>query len=194
MLLTTELDAVNIMLMTIGEPGVSVLDDTVAIANQAQKILRFVSEEVQNLGLKCNTYYDITFTPDVNGLINVPENTLMVESHDGTIDISLAGEYLYDHENNTQIFTKNIRVNYILGKDFLLLTSPVRQYITIRASRLLHDQTVGDQKVHFFTKEEEAKTYKTMCEKELRTKHNNIFNNYAASRAVIRRQNIRHGG
>ena len=71
---TTELEAINTMLSTIGESPVNTVEDTgnvdVVIARQ---ILQTASREVQARGWHFNTEINYTITPDSDGYLVLPK-------------------------------------------------------------------------------------------------------------------------
>jgi hypothetical protein len=76
---TTKLEAVNTMLSTIGEAPVNSLATGLIDAETAETILNNVSREVQARGWNFNTEYDYTFSPNVDGEIDLPANIIRAD-------------------------------------------------------------------------------------------------------------------
>ena len=70
---TSKIQAVNIMLASIGEAPVSSLDDaTLADVSIAESILDETNVEIQSRGLHCNTEINFPITPNTDGEIDLP--------------------------------------------------------------------------------------------------------------------------
>src|SRR5690625_3614987 len=93
----TELDAVNIMLVSIGEQPVNTLELAgVSEVSVGRDILHQTSRQVQSQGLRCNYEENYPLTRDVNGQVKLPANTLKVYPTDHTVDYVQRGDRLYD--------------------------------------------------------------------------------------------------
>ena len=116
---TTELEAVNTMLSTIGEPPVnSLTGQQTADAAIAKNILDEVSRDVQTAGWHFNTQYGVTLSPSSDGTISIGSDIVRVDvdnrvntatnqpttltSHDSR-DIVQRGSKLFDRTNNTYV-------------------------------------------------------------------------------------------
>jgi len=156
----TKLEAVNIMLGTIGESPISALDSTgsayVAIAIAT---LDETSRDVQEEGWHFNTEYKYALVRDVNGRITFPSNTLRIDTnaYHGDVNVTERGGYLYDLDNHTDIFTETLYCDLVMGIDFENLPQVARRYIAIKASRVFAARVLGDQQVHAYASGEEAK-------------------------------------
>ena len=118
---TTELEAVNIMLSAIGEAPVSSLADTsLEDVTVAKNILNETIVDVQSTSYNFNSEYNYQLTPDTDGNINVPANTVYIKaSSRGSTpneDVILRGEKVYDRKDQTYVFTGNMRNNKINKK------------------------------------------------------------------------------
>ena len=84
----TELEAVNVMLTTIGEAPVNTLTgNQVTDVTIAQQVLNEVNREVQSQGWYFNTENGVTLTPDNNKHILPPADTARIDSRDYNIVI-----------------------------------------------------------------------------------------------------------
>lgn len=198
---TTELDAVNTMLSAVGEPPVAnLLGQTNADAAIAQNILTEISREVQSMGWHFNTQTEVTFSPDVNGEINLAGDIVRVDVdprvkrtgvsnslvNNDDRDITQRGTRLFDRTNNTFIFSKDVVVSVIYLFDFTELPEAARRYITVRAARIFQDRMVGSQKHHSFAQRDEMRALALLKEFEMDTSDPTIFDNVDTLRIINR--------
>ena len=189
----TELEAVNTMLVTIGEQPVSSLDNLAGLqdASIAKQILSNISRAVQSKGWVFNLDLQVTYTPDSNGEINLGSNVLRIDStskvRGTTKDIVERGGKLYDRENNTSIFTDSIKVDRVIVLNFDDLPEAARRYVATRASRVFHDRVVGSGELHRFFQEDEGQAWSEMLQYESDTGDYTIFDDYDVYRVLNRR-------
>lgn len=157
--LSTELDAVNTMLATIGESPVSTLEDNgLADAAIAKQTLNTVNRQVQSSGWHFNTEEGIELIPSYpQKYLQLPENTLRVDSiwEDEKYDVVQRGYRLYDRIRHSYQFEKGLKVTLVLLLDFNELPEAARQYITIRAARQFQAHVVGAAELDGFTQRDE---------------------------------------
>lgn len=141
-MLSTELEAVNMMLSAIPAAPLNSLDGPLPTdAAIARQILSEVSTAVQACGYKFNTNLEQKFVRDVNGKIPVPGNLSSIAyTRKSYVDPApvIRGAYLYDTYNKTDVFTADLTADkavYILPWDSLPYAA--RYYITVRSSRVL---------------------------------------------------------
>ena len=161
---TTELEAVNIMLETIGEAPVNTLTPTPPdklpnSAIVAKRLLGVITREVQVRGWNFNTDLDvelavngsdeIPLSPDVMSIMN-PRNI-----RNGFIDITERSRKIYDRRNNTFKFTGPIRIDITRLIDFEDMPEDARYYVTIRSARQLAEKLLGEQTSSFWTERDE---------------------------------------
>src|SRR5689334_6681077 len=100
---TTELEAVNVLLSTLGESPVNSLSGNLTTdASLARTKLAEVSKSVQGRGWNFNTDLDYPLTRDSDGYINLPPNIARVELSRRTYPEVMAvqrGMRLYDRKN-----------------------------------------------------------------------------------------------
>lgn len=153
--LTTELDAVNSMLETIGESPVNTLEVSgLGDVSIAINTLRRTSREVQSRGWEFNTEV-MMLSPDEDGYINIPAEALKADPVSRDYTYVQRGTKLYDKVNNTFVFTVAITLEVIWLLDFATLPEPARHYIAVKASRRFQNKVLGSQEVYAFTKEDE---------------------------------------
>ena len=185
---TTELEAVNTMLTSIGEQPIQNLDDLAGLtdASIARQILSNVSRAVQSRGWVFNTDLDKVMKPDSHGEIILNDTILRVDTttrmRDPDNDIIERGRRLYDRQKNTDKFDEGTEI-YL---NFIDLPEPARRYISIRSARIFHDRVVGSGELHRFYQEDELQAWSTLIEYEGDTADYNIFDNYDVYRVVDR--------
>lgn len=192
-LATTELEAVNIMLGTMGEASVSTLAGTLPaeVAN-AVSILSEVSRDVQSVGREFNTEYEVTLEVDGDSKIPTPPNALKVDVSD--IDsnyytnVTQRGGYLYNKSSHTYIFTKPLRCDVVYFLPFTDLPEAARRYITIKAARIFQDRYLGSQTLGGFTKQEEMDAKWKMEEAETNNADYTIFDSSGIGNIIWRRR------
>lgn len=143
--LMSKLDAVNAMLESVWERPVSTLNVSgIASVAMAVRMLDKVSTTVQSRGWSFNTDYQFPLTPDVNGNLNLPENTLFADpdGENKDLDYVQRGFRLYDRGNKTFTFPQGtgITITLISLLEFEDLPQTVRTYIAIQAARLFADK------------------------------------------------------
>ena len=187
---TTELEAINTMLSTIGEAPVNTVEDNgIVDAVIARQILRSTSREVQARGWHFNTERGFLLTPDSEGFITLPPTVLRVDTVEESqdIDVVLRGNRLYDRRNHTFKFNKPIRVDAVILLPFDELPEVAREYITIRAARIFQERVVGSDSLSSFSKNDELRALVALQEMEADTADYNILtDNYSVARVLSR--------
>jgi len=189
---TTELEAVNTILSTIGEAPLSTLTGSLPVdGTTAKNILSEISREVQSAGWHFNSHYKVDLSRDSFNKIPIGTDVLRVELNDrydkSSYDVVQRDSYLYNLAKNEETFEQDFTDNtlvYLL--DFIKLPEQARRYITIRAARVFHDRTLGANTIHKFSSEDEARSLAVMRQAEAATADNNIFNSYLANYTVGR--------
>jgi hypothetical protein len=189
--MTTELDAVNIMLATIGESPINSLDAAAGVVDAvtARSILSEVSVQVQEEGWHFNTDFEFVLTPASDGFIYVPGNAIEVDTsaYSRDYDVAIRGNRLYDRNGKTYTFTEDLKADLTTLLEFTDLPQAARHYITIRAARVFQQRVVGSDTLGNFTKEDEARALRSMRRYEARTADYNILtSNYSVMRAIDR--------
>ena len=141
--LMSKLDAVNAMLESVWERPISTLEVSgVASVAMAKRVLDKVSQSVQSRGWHFNTDTELPLTPDTDGFIQLPTNTLFVDTDGNSKDVDVAqrGFRLYDREEHTFVFTKSVTVKLISLFDWEDLPQVARMYIALSAARVFRDK------------------------------------------------------
>lgn len=198
---TTELEAVNTILSTIGEPPINSFTGAQgADATIARNVLTEVSREVQSQGWYFNTLNDQTLTPNASKEITLADEVLRVDNdplmkNNTTSDdreIIQRGDKLFDKTNNTYTFNADVKATMVLLYEFEEMPEPARRYVTIRAARVFQDRMLGSQKHHMYTMQDEMKCLSTLKEHEGDTADRTIFDHNDVY-ATINRQGALRG-
>ncbi len=180
---TTELEAVNTILSTIGEAPLSTLTGSLPVdGTMAKSVLNEINREVQSMGWHFNTQPKVTLSKDAgNSTIPLATNVLRVELnpylHSKTdFDIVQRDNILFNLVTNTSTFTedlKDVKVVYLL--DFSEIPEQAKRYITIRSARVFHDRTLGANTLHKFSVEDEEKSLVILRQAEASTGDYSVF-------------------
>lgn len=145
---STELEAVNVILMNMGEAPVVTLDGILPLDTaKARDTLSEISEEVQTTGWFWNTEV-VTLTPDAQKKINLPRNTLAVKLRHRIVGVNVAARkgQLYRIAEGDNGYTWDspvtLRITYFL--DFDEMPAAARRYITLRAARVYQARELSD--------------------------------------------------
>ena len=189
---TTELEAVNTILSTIGESPINSLTGTLPVdATTAQNVLDEISREVQSAGWHYNSHYKVDLSRDGDNKIPIGTDVLRVELNTkydrSSYDVVQRDDYLYNLAKNLETFDQDFTDNSIVYLlDFSKLPEPARRYITIRSARVFHDRTLGASTLHKFSSEDEARSLAVMKQDEANTADHSIFDTHLQSYIVNR--------
>ena len=155
---STELDAINIMLSTIGETPINsltgVLPGDVALARNT---LAAVVKEVQLTGWHFNTEEDYPMPLLATGEIRIPPNVAAAYPPEGDIslDVIIRGDRIYDRTNHTFIFTEPLTLTVKLILPFDEMPEAFKWYATVKAARRFQEEAVGSGELAGFTERHE---------------------------------------
>ena len=147
---TAQLDAVNEMLMSVGQTPVTQLEATNPDVALAFETLTQVSRGVQAEGWTFNRENHLsTFVPDsTTKKIQIPDNVLQIDlsdNHDNrSKDAVRRDGYLYDRENHTFEWDSTPEVDVVYFYDWGDLPKPIRDYVVARAAAIFSSRIVGD--------------------------------------------------
>lgn len=189
----TKLDAVNLMLASIGQSPVNTLSGTLPKdVNKAVVALDSALREVLTQGWSFNTDTQYEMAPS-SSRIAVPASALQIDPTFGEDYVPRydsndpAGMYLYDRVTNTfNEFDKTIKVDIVWAFEFEQIPQHARQYIAAKAARKFQTGILASAILHQFTRDDESEAYATFRRVEKRQKKFNI-NKYSV--AVHRRRN-----
>ena len=180
---TTELEAVNTLLHSIGEASVNSLTNLPIDGTQAKNILTEVSREVQATGWHFNKFFDFDLSRDNNNKIPLADNIMRVDLDINkysptTYDVIKRGGFLFNKKDNTYVFDKALDAKVILFLPFTELPENARRYITILAARVFQDRLLGANTLHGFQARDEANALAILKQEEMDTADHSIFNNH----------------
>jgi len=186
--LTTELDAVNMMLSIIGESPVnSVEDNGVVDTVLAKQLLDETNREIQTLGWHWNTDKGYRIAPTTDGEIILPANTLKVDAVDPTLDVVQRGRKLWDRRNHTYKLGKAVVVDITRLLEFEEIPQVARYYVAVRSGRKFQDRVVGSEVLSGFNKSDENRAWVMLQNHEAENAdYNMIRDNWAVGRIVYR--------
>lgn len=159
---TIEVEAVNEILMSIGQAPVSKLEQTNPDVAIAYETLMQVSKEVQSEGWTFNKEYHLSsFVPDANTKhITIPSNVLQIDlsdDHSNRDKDSVVREgKLYDRYNHTYEWSTTPEVDVMYLMNFDDVPTVIRKYIVARAAKISSSRVVGDNQQYQFLAEKEA--------------------------------------
>ena len=188
--LTRKLDAINAMLIGIGEAPVNTLNSGLQEAEIAEITLDNMSREVQSQGWTFNTDIRKTLVKLSSGKIPIPNNTLELDTlllkRNYNSDIIQRGGYLYDRTKNTDIFTADVVVDIVYLLAFEKIPEVARRYITLRAGRKFQEDSLGsDTMTQLQLKDEQAALF-ALRNSDSQSADFNIFDEYDTYRALDR--------
>jgi len=188
---STELDAINTMLTTIGESPVTQINTNMADTRIAQLILQEVDRATQIKGWNWNTEKDVPLTRDNNNQINLPSNVVRVDvsrTEYPNVEVVQRGSRLWDKKNKSFTFTANLKGEVVYLLPFTDIPEQARYYIVIRSARLFQQRMIGDVTGSAFSAEEETTAYMALNSSEDETADHNIFNNYDVAKVIAHRR------
>lgn len=191
----TELDAVNLMLATIGESPVATLEQSGQVdAVTAQSTLSEVSAEIQARGWHFNTdkAYPLYASADAPHEIAVPANAARVDpaGPSAHLDLAVRGNRLWDRRRHSFAFPDQpiVRVDIVWALPFADMPQPARRFAAIRAARVFQDRVVGAGNLHAFTEKDEARAEAALRKYEAKTARRSILNSSHAVMRVLNRR------
>lgn len=189
----TKLEAVNIILNSIGETPVSSLASGLPDAEEAEAKLDATSLEVQSKGWHQNVERGLYLSRQASGEIIIPNHYLRVDTVEGDKEINVTireqggRRKLFDVINHKFKFDKDLKCDVIVSIDFEGLTFEMQNYIAQRAARKFQESVMGSAQLDNFMVRQEQEAYASLLDAEAETEDNNILREsahvaYATSR------------
>ena len=182
---STELDAVNSILMSVGESPVNTLTVQSPEVAIAQKTLRQVCREVQAEGWSYNTENEYPIDLDTNNQCIIPNNVIQLDlniyQHGKDYDIVRRSDNgtmkVYDKKGHTFTFTncEKLYFDVIWIIEFQDLPQPFKDYITCRASRIASNRMINNPQSAKLLEADEAALRALALEYETKQGDYNIF-------------------
>ena len=190
---TSKLDAVNSILIGIGEAPVNTLGSGLQEAEIAEVTLDNVSREVQSRGWTFNTDLRYTLSKNSDGIINLPLNCLKVDVtsvlRDYDTDVVERDRKLYDRVKNSFIFTEDIETDIVVLLEFHELPENARRFITLRAARKFQENILGSSTLSQLQADDEQNALFALREAEAEVGDYTIFDQYDTYRHLDRHIN-----
>ena len=176
----TELEAVNDMLVGIGQLPVNAIIPEIVDQSIALGELNKVVREVCLYGFKFNTDEDHVLTPDVDGFIAVPTGALDIDPMDKAQDIVVRkhptkGFGLWDAANLTWTITAPVKVRIKWSYTFDALPEAARGYAVIAAGRKFQARVIGDPTADRFGEEDQRRAWLTLQRQQSASADTNLF-------------------
>jgi len=185
---STELDAVNSILMSVGETPVNTLTVQSPEVVIAQNTLRQVCREIQAEGWSYNTENQYPINLDTNNQCIIPNNVLQLDlnifEHGKDYDIVRRSDNgvmkVYDKKNHSFTFENCSKLYFdiVWMLDFEDLPQAFKDYITTRASRIASNRMVNSQPSAKLLESDEAAARALAVEYEMKQSDHNIFSDF----------------
>lgn len=156
--LTSELDAINIMLATLGEAPINTIESEEGIPPDvaiAKNTLEEINREVQSRGWSFNTEEKIKLIPSEEGEIALPANCLSFFPSLFDNALIQRGNRVYDKFKHTYNIGKAIEADVILLLNFEELPEVAKRFITIKAARIFQDRALSSEVLYKITSKDE---------------------------------------
>ena len=185
---STELDAVNSLLMSVGESPVNTLTVQSPEVAIAQSTLRQVCREVQAEGWKFNTETEYPIDLDSNNHCIIPNNVLQIDlnhfkhlndfdvvkrSDNGVMKLYDLIEHRFNFENTSEA---KLYVDVIWMVDFEDVPQAFKDYITTRSARIASNRMINDPKAAELMSTDESLARALAVEYDTNQADYNIFN------------------
>jgi len=157
-----ELQAVNQILASVGQAPVTTLEQTNPDVAIAYNTLQQVSREVQAEGWTFNKEYHYPMHPShPDQEIKIPDNMLQIdlcqdETYNLDKDSIRRDGKLYDRTAHTYKWEQIVYCDIVWLFDWADLPTPIRDYITSRASSMVAMRIVGDPNLYQILSQQES--------------------------------------
>tara|TARA_R110000764_G_scaffold106252_1_gene192024 strand:- start:86 stop:712 length:627 start_codon:yes stop_codon:yes gene_type:complete len=190
---TTQLQAVNILLSTIGEAPVSSLSSGLLDAETAETLVNEVSRNVQSMGWNFNTELNLTISPNEAGEVVLPVEYVradlaqsLTKFRSSTEEYILRGQKMYDKVKHSYTISKPLKLDIITLLSFTDLPEVARRYITAKASRIFQERVVGSDTLSAMNRQDETEALYALREMEGDNGDYNIFDDYGTASVLDR--------
>lgn len=185
---TSELEAVNELLASIGETPVNTLMGVLPVdAASARSLIHSTSRRLQKRGWSFNFDEGYRLAPDANGEIILPPDTLSVDPSDGAVLVQ-RGNRLYDPAKHTFEIGKPVKVDIVRALDFEELPEAARDFVVVSAGVRFQDRFIGDDPLRSYTAADERSAWAAFLSTEAEMADYNVLTSSPAGRIVRRRR------
>jgi hypothetical protein len=176
---STELDAVNQILSSVGQAPVTTLDLENPEVAIPLNTLKEVSKQVQVEGWTFNLERNVVLQRESDNTIIYPLNALAIDIntdyHLGQYDVVRRENKVYDRLHHTNVFTEDLHCDILYYIDFQFLPPSLQAYITAKAARIAAIKMVGDGAINELLAEQEAMTRAFAIEQDCQQGDYTIF-------------------
>jgi Tail tubular protein len=190
--MTTQLQAVNVMLTSIGQAPITGLDSSNPEIASATLILDTVREEVLGEGWNFNSEQGYLLTANNAGEIIVPPGILNLSVNQEDTAFAFRAVQrdgkLYDKLGHTFIWAPTIVISCDVVWDFAFADLPAvfQTYIVQRAARVFAGRVVGSEKMVAFNAQDEALLRANCLAYDCTTgRHNVLVQEYKGRYALV---------
>ena len=179
---SSELDAVNSILMSVGESPVNTLNTQSPEVAIAQKTLQQVTREVLAEGWVFNTENEVKFTVDSNDQIILSNAVLQVDAnrfyHLDTYNVIRKDGKLYDRYEHKNTFPDEttMYLDVVWMYAFEDIPQSFRDYITAKAIRKASLRMVSDLEINKALEQDEVVARSSAIEYDTSQADYNVFN------------------
>ena len=179
---STELDAVNSILMSVGESPVNTLNTQSPEVAIAQKTLQQVTREVLAEGWVFNTENEVKFTVDADDQVTLSDAVLHVDTnrfyHLDTYNVIRKDGKLYDRYEHKNTFPDEttMYLDVVWMYAFEDIPQSFRDYITAKAIRKASLRMVSDLEINKALEQDEVVARSAAIEYDTRQADYNVFN------------------
>jgi len=187
--LTSRLEAVNSMLMSIGEAPINQLDGLTLDASIAEATLDEVSRAVQSIGWHFNTEKEFPLTRTVDNKIPITSDIVRIDLDTYEyidIDAVQRNGFLYDRKNHTFFFDKDLKAEVVRLLDWDDLPQPAKNYIMVKATRMFQTRVVGSDTLAGQLSADELSSLVVLKEFDADTGDHTVFDNYSVAQVLDR--------
>jgi len=195
---SSELDAVNSILMSVGESPVNTLETQSPEVAIAQATLRQITREIQAEGWSFNSEQAVKFIPDTDDQIELGDNILSVDInryyHLDTYDVTMKATTTI--VNNKKITTRKLYDRYraneadpdkfpdetamyldiVYAYAFEDIPQVFKDYITAKATRVASNRMVSDEGANQILQQDEIVARANAIEYDTAQADYNVFN------------------
>ncbi|HEY0623175.1 hypothetical protein [Sphingomonas sp.] len=180
----TELEAVNSILLSIGQAPVNTLSVSgLTDASVARTKLTEVTRRVLTRGFAFNQDDDWPLAPDADGVVLIPAGVLKVRPNDQALAVQrshpVKGRALWNRQERSWSFSEAVPCRITWGFPFEELPETARCYIATVAGRQFQARVVGSQILDRFLEEDVASAWVLLEREERAARGTNLFRNNA---------------
>lgn len=196
----TKLEAVNLILDSIGESPVSSLSTGYDDADDAVRFLDRVTREVLALGWTINTEYEVIMTPDGSNEIPLSGTVLRIDTagKDAWINVTVRDNggvpYLYNIKKRSFTFdVPTLTTEVVWDYDFEELTFALQNYIAYHAAVLWQVSELGSAAVDQMLQRKERQAWEQLLDADGSQGDYNVLLDSPSVNAIVRRNNWLYG-